>query len=375
MKKLFAILLSIALLGTVSACSNVTPNAFGVPWTATNVPSEYTEYAVEFAKYSDDITIKGTVIAKGVQSVYLRKCDELNDDGSLRYPDCIRMTTEREVTYLATDEYGAELNVTRDKNGVIVKDNRGKTDRQTDEVIFSMASGTLMHTKYASSVRVYESDPSLNYACEGFYGNGLRVVQYVQDNELASADFGKIVKDENGADKVKHTYKFKAKHVPTTTYDNAQLLLVTRYADAFKEKWSGSFTVVSLADVCYSGGDLAEATFSISVAEKRSGPTVPDIYDDSSITGSNSLAQVNAEGEKRIPCLHTTFSRTGTSAASKGPKIYADFAATRQVTEGAELANVLVRYEQYVPFLNINTLGTYEYVNSLTLTYAARNPR
>ena len=374
MKKFFAILLCLALMCTVAACENTVPNAFSVPWSATNIPSEYTEYDVEFAEYSQDITVKGTVIATGKQSVYIRVCEDKKEDGSLLYPDCIKMTTERTVTYLSEDENGDPINVTY-SNGEIATDNRGKTDVQFDEVIFSMASGTLMNTKYALSYRVYETSPSLNYYCEAFYGNGLRVVQYKQNSDTESALYGEPLTDELGERVVKGTYKFKSKLVPSTTYDNSQLMLITRYADGLKEKWSGSFTVVSLADVCYSEGELVTGTFSISTAEKRSGPTVPTYYDDSAITGANSLAQTTTEGEKRIPCLHTTFARPGDAAASKGPKFYADFAATRQVTEGAELANVLVRYEQYVPFLDFNKYDTYEYVNSLTLSYAARNPR
>ena len=81
MKKFFAILLCLALMCTVAACENTVPNAFSVPWSATNVPSEYTEYDVEFAEYSQDITVKGTVIATGKQSVYIRVCEDKKEDG------------------------------------------------------------------------------------------------------------------------------------------------------------------------------------------------------------------------------------------------------------------------------------------------------
>ena len=143
MKKFFAILLCLALMCTVAACENTVPNAFSVPWSATNVPSEYTEYDVEFAEYSQDITVKGTVIATGKQSVYIRVCEDKKEDGSLLYPDCIKMTTERTVTYLSEDENGDPINVTY-SNGEIATDNRGKTDVQFDEVIFKDPKGWAM---------------------------------------------------------------------------------------------------------------------------------------------------------------------------------------------------------------------------------------
>ena len=189
MKRILTILTCLALAGAMLACSTTIPNEFSVPWTAVSIPSEYTEYNVEFREYSNDATVVGTLLASGTQSTYLHRYEGTD------YPDCVTMTTTRTVTYLDVAQ-----NVVYGKDGTtVLSDRRGKTDVQTDTVIFSIASGTLMRTRFVRSSRVYESDPTLNYACEATYGGGLRIKQFVQDNDPESATFGEILTNDDGS--------------------------------------------------------------------------------------------------------------------------------------------------------------------------------